>query len=170
MTMHNAGVNDKGEDVHSKLTRRGVLGLAVAAGAATALGACGSESETETAEPGGSGSSPAAEPSAADDSSSSAPAQATALAEVGDVPVGGGVILAGPKIVVTQPAAGEFKAFTAVCTHQGCVVGSVKANTINCQCHGSAFNAADGSVRKGPATQPLRAIKVKVEGDSVVKA
>ena len=41
------------------------------------------------------------------------------------VPVGGGVILTKDEVVVTQPEAGTFKAFSAVCTHQGCLVGLV---------------------------------------------
>jgi len=40
--------------------------------------------------------------------------------------VGGGIILPDEQVVVTQPSAGEFKAFTAVCTHAQCVVSSVR--------------------------------------------
>lgn len=80
-----------------------------------------------------------------------------------DVPVGGGVILdLQDGIVVTQPSAGVFKAFTAVCTHEGCVVTSVSDGTILCPCHGSKFRIADGSVAEGPAKSPLKAIPVKV--------
>ena len=87
-----------------------------------------------------------------------------------DVPVGGGVILEGKNIVVTQPKDGDFKAFTAVCTHQSCTVSSVKNGTITCPCHGSTYSAADGSVKGGPATRPLREIPITVEGDQIVKA
>jgi Rieske Fe-S protein len=73
-------------------------------------------------------------------------------------------------VVVTQPTAGSFKAFTAVCTHQGCTVGSVSGGAIHCPCHGSAFSIKDGSVVNGPATQPLAAVSIKVEGTSIVKA
>jgi Rieske Fe-S protein len=69
--------------------------------------------------------------------------------------------------VVTQPTEGEFKAFSAVCTHQGCPVQSISDGTINCQCHGSAFAIEDGSVVNGPATRPLESKAVSVEGDSV---
>jgi Rieske Fe-S protein len=86
------------------------------------------------------------------------------------VPVKGGVVLDDKKIVVTQPASGEFKAFTAVCTHQSCTVASVKANTITCPCHGSTYSALDGSVQGGPAPSPLREIPVTVEGDQVVRS
>jgi Rieske Fe-S protein len=86
------------------------------------------------------------------------------------VPVKGGVILDGPKIVVTQPSAGTFKAFTAICTHMNCTVGEVADNVISCPCHGSAYSAEDGSVRNGPATRPLAAIPITVKGGAVVKS
>lgn len=89
------------------------------------------------------------------------------LAKVADVPVGGGLVLEGRRIVLTQPQAGTIKAFTAVCTHQGCVVADVSNGTINCPCHGSAYKIADGSVANGPATRALRSIAVKVEGTEV---
>jgi nitrite reductase/ring-hydroxylating ferredoxin subunit len=86
------------------------------------------------------------------------------------VPVNGGVILDAKKIVVTQPTAGTFKAFTAVCTHEACLVGSVKDGVISCPCHGSAYSAADGSVQNGPATRPLKEFSVTVQDGEVVEA
>jgi Rieske Fe-S protein len=86
------------------------------------------------------------------------------------VPVNGGVILDAKKIVVTQPTEGTFKAFTAVCTHQACLVGSVKDGVISCPCHGSAYSAADGSVQNGPATRPLKEFPVTVQDGEVVEA
>lgn len=85
----------------------------------------------------------------------------------GDVPVAGGKILTDEKIVVTQPRQGEFKAFSAVCTHQGCIVSDVRDGTIDCACHGSRFAVADGSVVRGPATEPLPGKRITVEGNSV---
>jgi Rieske Fe-S protein len=98
----------------------------------------------------------------------SAPA-ADALTSTSDVPDGGGKIINGPNIVITQPQAGSFKAFTAVCTHQGCIVSTVSGGTINCPCHGSKFSIKDGSVVNGPATRPLAPITIKVEGTSIVQ-
>ncbi|MFD6286794.1 Rieske (2Fe-2S) protein [Streptomyces sp. NPDC060205] len=89
------------------------------------------------------------------------------LTKTADVPVGGGKILKDEKVVVTQPEKGGFKAFSAVCTHQGCVVANVSDGTINCTCHGSKFRIADGSVAGGPAPKPLPARRITVEGDSI---
>jgi Rieske Fe-S protein len=93
-----------------------------------------------------------------------------ALASTTDIPVGGGKILTDKKIVITQPQAGSFDAFTAVCTHQGCTVGTVSGGTINCPCHGSKFSIANGSVVNGPATAPLARVDIKIQGNSVIQA
>jgi Rieske Fe-S protein len=95
---------------------------------------------------------------------------AAVLAKTSDVPVGGGTILSDKKIVITQPQSGTFHAFTAVCTHAGCTVGSVSSGTINCPCHGSRFNASNGSVVQGPAASPLAPVTIKVQGTSIVQA
>src|SRR5689334_9298270 len=105
-----------------------------------------------------------------DDSSSEQSSKASAgqeLAKTTDIPVGGGKIFAEEKVVVTQPTQGDFKAFSAVCTHQGCVVADIKGEDIDCTCHGSKFSIADGSVITGPATKPLEALKVTVKGDQI---
>jgi len=92
------------------------------------------------------------------------------LARTADIPVGGGKILGNKQIVITQPKAGSFDAFTAVCTHAGCTVGTVAGGTINCLCHGSKFSIANGSVVNGPATSPLAPVSIKVHGTSIVQA
>ena len=93
-----------------------------------------------------------------------------ALTTTAKVPVGGGTVLTDQKIVVTQPKAGTFAAFTAVCTHLGCLVDSVSGGTINCPCHGSKFSITNGSVVNGPATAPLAAVSIKVKGSNIVRA
>jgi Rieske Fe-S protein len=93
------------------------------------------------------------------------PAPANALAKTADVPVGSGVII--DDTVVTQASAGVFKGFSSTCTHAGCTVAEVADGTINCPCHGSKFNL-DGTVANGPATKPLEAKTVTVQGDSIV--
>ncbi|MGW5325828.1 Rieske (2Fe-2S) protein [Streptomyces sp. NPDC004014] len=90
-----------------------------------------------------------------------------ALASTSDIPEGGGKIFKERKVVVTQPSKGDFKAFSAICTHEGCTVSEVADGTIGCPCHGSRFHIADGSVANGPATRPLPAETIKVEGNSI---
>jgi Rieske Fe-S protein len=111
------------------------------------------------------GSAPATGGSAA---TVSAPA-ANALAATSQIPDGGGKIIDGKHIVITQPRTGSFKAFTAICTHEGCFVSSVSNGTIDCPCHGSKFSIKNGSVVHGPATRPLAPIAIKVEGTSIVQ-
>ncbi|GAA1291161.1 hypothetical protein GCM10009609_69290 [Pseudonocardia aurantiaca] len=78
------------------------------------------------------------------------------------VPVGGGTIVAAHGVVVTQPSAGVFVAFSATCTHLGCTVRAVAGGTINCFCHGSRFRITDGSVAGGPAPRPLPRVTLTV--------
>ncbi|MFF9124613.1 Rieske 2Fe-2S domain-containing protein [Streptomyces sp. NPDC014889] len=124
-------------------------------------------SPPETASP--SEASPASEAShpAADSLTTEGTAAGPELASTADIPVGGGKVFAAQKVVVTQPKKGEFKAFSAICTHQGCTVNKVANGTIDCPCHGSRFRIADGSVAHGPAISPLPTKQIKVEGNSV---
>ena len=92
------------------------------------------------------------------------------LASVDEIPVEGGVVISDPPVVLVQPRSGDVKGFSAVCTHQGCLVSSVESNEILCPCHGSLFSATDGSVITGPASEGLPAVPVEVQGNSVVLA
>ncbi|NYG57770.1 Rieske Fe-S protein [Nocardioides daedukensis] len=153
------------------LSRRSTLGGFTAAGLALpTLAACGGGDSPSKATDPGTGTGTSATPSApADESESSSPPSAeasTGLLSTEDVPVGGGVILAEEKLVVTQPTAGEFKGFTAVCTHQGCIVSAV-STTIDCGCHQSKFSLSDGSVQGGPAPSPLESRDLSVTGDQI---
>lgn len=135
-------------------TRRTVLLATGATGAAVFVAACGG---------GGDGSSSGESPAGTE----SAARGGGRLAATDEIPVGGGKVFADRKVVVTQPEAGEFKAFSAICTHQRCLVSSVSDGMIDCPCHGSRFRVSDGSVVNGPATQPLPAEQITVEGDSI---
>ena len=141
------------------IERRTVLtaGGIVAVGAVVA--ACSSGDDAPAAS---TPDTTAAEPTAG------ASAAAGAVAQTSDIPVGGGVILDEPAVVITQPAEGEFKAFTAICPHQGCLVSEVADNEIVCRCHGSVFSASDGAVIAGPAQVGLEPAGVVVDGGSVV--
>jgi Rieske Fe-S protein len=84
------------------------------------------------------------------------------------IPVGGSVssTLGGQPIVVAQPKKGTVVAFSAICTHQGCIVAPAGLR-FDCPCHGSIFNAVNGDVIRGPAIRPLKKLSVSVSGDSV---
>ena len=99
--------------------------------------------------------------------SSGAPAGGTALGLAADIPVGGGKVYQAAQVVVTQPAAGQYKAFSAICTHVGCICNQVAGGTINCPCHGAKFKITDGAVVAGPATVPLAGASVTVAGGKI---
>ena len=149
-------------------TRRAMLAGAGAAGVAVTLSACGTASDNGGSNP-PAGDPPATTGGAPATNAAAPPTSAAPPAGSGiktsDIPVKGGKIV--QDTVITQPAKGTFKAFSAICTHQGCTVGSVADNVIHCPCHKSAFNATDGSVKNGPAAKPLPAKKVTVNGDTI---
>ncbi|MBF8189555.1 Rieske (2Fe-2S) protein [Nonomuraea sp. K274] len=147
----------------TETTRRTLVVSAGGAGLAAVLTACASYG------------SPTSEANAApqnEEPSSDAPKKKSAkkpkaLADTSDIPSGGGRVFEGQKVVVTQPVEGEFKAFTAVCTHSGCTVASVSNGAINCPCHGSKFKIEDGSVANGPASDPLEEKEIEVDGGKI---
>ncbi|HSX68817.1 Rieske (2Fe-2S) protein [Nocardioides sp.] len=143
----------------AQYSRRIVFSGLGALGVAAALAGCGS---------GGAGSSAPSDSSGP--ATSSAGTAGEVLVPTSEVPVGGGVVLTDKQLVVTQPTAGEFKAFTSKCTHQGFDVGKVEDGTITCLRHGSTFDAATGEVAGGPAAAPLAEAPIKVEGANVVAA
>ncbi len=112
--------------------------------------------------------------SACGSSNSTTPGGATPTAQsalripLADIPVGGGVIWAADKVVVTQATAGQYKAFSAVCQHQGCLVDSIEGMNIVCPCHGSAYSIVDGSVVNGPTAKPLIPMSSSTEGTDLV--
>lgn len=134
-------------------SRRAVVGGVLGVGAgASVLAACGGDSEETGSGAGDSGTG----------------TTSGTVGTTAEVPVGSGTIFAAEKVVVTQPSEGEFLAFSAICTHQQCVVSEVAGQDIDCSCHGSKFSIADGSVVQGPATEPLERLQVSVEGEDLV--
>lgn len=142
-----------------EVPRKTVLAGAGVGLVAVAVAACSSGSDSGSSEP--SGSSPTESPAGSESTAS-----AEALATTADVPVGSGVIVG--EVVVTQPEAGDYKGFSAVCTHTGCLLNEIADGTINCPCHGSKFSL-DGTVVNGPATKPLESVAIRVQGNSIVK-
>ena len=145
-------------------SRRLVLASCAAVVTGVGCAACGSGA-------GGRGDGPGRQDGAPATAPATAPAAAgdvsIVVARTGDVPVGGGLVLADHPVVITQPRAGVFKAFTAICTHQGCTVSRVGNGTIDCPCHGSRYSMTDGSVVQGPATVALTVVPVSVADGQV---
>lgn len=130
------------------LTRRSVLATGSGIAAAPVLAGCGEEDEF-VAEP----------PEVASGSQ---------LGSTADVPVGGCAVFSDAKTVVTQPTEGEFMAFSALCTHKGCLVSSSSDGEIPCTCHGSAFSLEDGSVLQGPAKEALPKVEITVKDGKIM--
>jgi Rieske Fe-S protein len=148
------------------MTRRAVVAGTGILAVSAALAACSSDSN-QGAAPASEAPSTAAPSEPAQAAPPAAPA-GERLAATSDIPVGGGTVFAGKKVVVTQPVAGTFKAFSAICTHQGCTVNKVASGTIDCPCHGSKYAITDGSVVNGPAPRPLAPRQITVSGDALL--
>ncbi|WP_243057766.1 Rieske (2Fe-2S) protein [Nocardioides sp. SR21] len=138
------------------------------------LAACGGGSEPSVTAPTPTASST---PEPSDPATSSSAPEPTpseraveSLVPVSDVPVGGGRVLTDGELVVTQPSKGVFRAFSAICTHRGCVVSQVSGGAIGCPCHGSRFSIEDGAVLAGPASQALRSVAVEATDGQVTRA
>ena len=145
-----------------QLTRRTTLaGAAGLTAALPVVAACG----------GGAGADSASGSQATDEASASPSAKpGTVVGSTSEIPVGEGKIFGDLNVVVTQPQAGTFKAFSATCTHMGCQVSSVQAGTINCGCHFSKFSISSGAVEGGPATHPLPDVGITVTNDEITLA
>jgi nitrite reductase/ring-hydroxylating ferredoxin subunit len=156
--------------------RRAVLTGAGALGAACFLAACGTDNTGSsgnnepgyTNDPQPAGSATPGGDTSGGDTGGDTGGGGTVLAAVADVPEGGGIIAG--DYVITQPEAGTYRAFSKVCTHQGCDVSKVDGGVIICPCHNSEFSILNGAPQNGPARQALPETKVTVDGDNIVAA
>jgi len=161
---------------HNDLKRRTVLrGTALGAVAAPVLAACGEDSPASSGTPGGGGFTP---PTPTETPTDGKPA-AEVLATTGDIAVGKAIFIdsanvpgdAVPNgIVVTQPTAGEFHAFSRDCTHNHCAVADIRDGKLHCPCHDSLYDMATGANVSGPAPAPLTEVPIKVKGKNIVRA
>jgi nitrite reductase/ring-hydroxylating ferredoxin subunit len=137
------------------ISRRGVIASAVGVSAVAALTACTPEVANlgTTAEP----STP----------TTSGP---VAVAKITDIPIGSGkkFDVEGVPILITQPRVGEFRGFSAICTHAGYVMNNMANSEIKCDNHGAVYSADDGSVLSGPAPRALGKVEVTVDGDDIL--
>ncbi|MCX5233290.1 Rieske 2Fe-2S domain-containing protein [Streptomyces sp. NBC_00233] len=155
-------------------TRRSVLLAGLVTAGVAALASC-----TRYGQEAGPPSPASSVPALPDPDSSASgettrpPTQASAgraIASTADIPVGGGKVIPAEKVVVTQPEPGQFKVFSAICSHAGCAVTSVANGAINCPCHGSKFRITDGSVVQGPAPRPLAPVDVSITDNNIIRA
>jgi Rieske Fe-S protein len=146
----------------------GVAGLAGVVSACSSGGSSGSTGAGGAY--GGGGASTAAAPTSAAAQGGGGGGGGNALASTSEIPVGGGKVFSAQQVVVTQPSAGDYKGFSAICTHMQCTVDQVADGTIDCPCHGSKFSVKDGSVVAGPAPSPLPAKPIKVSGKDITLA
>ena len=137
------------------ISRRGVIASAVGVSAVAALAACSPEVSDLT-------NTPAPEAPATN--------ELIAVAKTTDIPVGSGkkFDVEGVQILITQPRAGEFRGFSAICKHAGFVMSNIANSEIKCDNHGAVYSADDGSVLSGPAPRALGKVTVTVEGDDVL--
>ena len=70
--------------------------------------------------------------------------------------------------ILVHTTSGEFKAFSAVCTHLECIV-QYRDDTkqIWCACHNGQYNLSGKNIG-GPPPRPLEEYKVNTRGDEVV--
>jgi Rieske Fe-S protein len=162
---------DVAED--NQVSRRNLIRNAAIAGGVVAAGvglaACGSNNTSAgTTSGSGSGSGGGTTTSAGGGATTGGGgASGTPLAATSAIPVGGGTIFADKKVVVTQPVAGTFKAFSSTCTHLGCTVAKVADGLIQCPCHGSRYSIVDASVKAGPAPKPLPPMNITVTSGEI---
>ncbi|SFR76310.1 Ferredoxin subunit of nitrite reductase or a ring-hydroxylating dioxygenase [Agromyces sp. CF514] len=149
------------------------LGATGAFGGALVLAGCSpsSPSASNTARPSTSSTPEVTNEPPVESAGPDQPATGEDIAALADVPVGGSIdaTIDGAPALVSQPTEGAVVAFSAICTHQGCIVAAAGAE-FDCPCHGSRYDAATGEVLSGPAIDPLAPIAVAVSGDRIVAA
>jgi Rieske Fe-S protein len=97
----------------------------------------------------------------------------SAIAQVGEIPVGGSKVFAYPQddrpCFLLRPAEDTYVAFSRLCTHHGCpVFYHPEQNIFACPCHGGVFSATDGAVLDGPPPKPLPQVILETRGSTIL--
>ena len=140
--------------------RRTILAGSLAATSTIALAACATDAPVTETSP----------PSASVDQAPSEVSGEIFLASIDEIPVGTGkkiMVDESLTILVTHPKQDQFRAFSAACTHSGCIVSGVQDGQIACGCHGARFNTDSGEPEQGPAKSPLGKITLEVRGNEL---
>jgi len=109
-----------------------------------------------------------AEPEPKSQTEAQKPEASPALAEVSQVPVGGGIVVGG--LLIVQPDSGTFKAFDAACPHKGVLVAAPENGVATCPAHKSTFAIKDGAKIAGPTPSGLKEVAIKVDGTKIVRS
>ncbi len=140
--------------------RRTILAGSLAATSTIALAACATDAPVTETSP----------PSASVDQAPSEVSGEIFLASIDEIPVGTGkkiMVDESLTILVTHTKQDQFRAFSATCTHSGCIVSGVQDGQIACGCHGARFNTDSGEPEQGPAKSPLGKITLEVRGNEL---
>jgi Rieske Fe-S protein len=165
--------NEVATALDAPMGRRAAIATVSAAAGLATLAACGGKTSSSAAVAAGgsakasTGASPTT--TAASPSPTPSPSGPAALIALADVPLGGCVASNDDNfnpILVSQPTAGKVVAFTAICSHQGCLLTPAGKEFV-CPCHASKFDAMTGKVLVGPATVALAAVPVHVKDGKV---
>lgn len=71
-------------------------------------------------------------------------------------------------VIVIRTQTGEYKAFSAICTHLDCIVQYKKEyGQIYCACHNGRYDL-NGKNVSGPPPAPLAKYNISIKGDEVV--
>ncbi|CAM5325701.1 MULTISPECIES: Rieske (2Fe-2S) protein [Streptomyces] len=105
---------------------------------------------------------------APDDGRAEGPAEPVELGAADAVEKGGAEIFREHHVVVSRSEEGEYRAFSAVCTHRQCPLHKIKGTVSTCTCHGSRFDVTTGEVLEGPAVAPLTELDVSTDGGRLV--
>jgi len=94
----------------------------------------------------------------------------TLVGTVGDFPFSSGEVVPvndEPAIIVNSEVGG-IKAYSAICTHLGCVVyWHEQRQVVQCPCHDGRFNPLNGAVISGPPPRPLPSYELKIVNGEV---